>query len=86
MMRRLSFVVAIGIVVVFGVVLAGNQAVARTNPPANHSVHWDSAGTEQLVHVACPDCHSDATKWPWDSHIVPVSLMVGCNMSRSASR
>ena len=54
---------------------------AHTNPPVVH----DLCGTDarppsdhlaNLLHVACYDCHSYETRWPWYSHIMPVSWQV----------
>ena len=37
---------------------------------------WDSPQTRALAKRACFDCHSNATVWPWYSHIAPVSWLV----------
>ncbi|MGC2193981.1 MAG: heme-binding domain-containing protein [Terriglobales bacterium] len=29
-----------------------------------------------IISRACGDCHTDATRWPWYSHVPPVSLLV----------
>ena len=31
---------------------------------------------ERVASVACMDCHSNRTTWPWYSNIAPVSLLV----------
>jgi hypothetical protein len=41
--------------------------IATLNPPP------EVAG---MLRAACYDCHSDATRWPWYSHIAPVSWQV----------
>jgi hypothetical protein len=41
--------------------------IATLNPPS------EVAG---MLRTACYDCHSDATRWPWYSHIAPVSWQV----------
>ena len=53
----------------------------RTNPPVapGHDLMATNAPPPQiaaLLHAACYDCHSDETKWPWYSHIAPVSWLV----------
>jgi hypothetical protein len=52
---------------------------ARTNPPVKSdliaTLHPPDAVAATLV-TACYDCHSDETKWPWYSHIAPVSFLV----------
>lgn len=49
---------------------------AHTNPQATARIPWDSPRTEALVRGACFDCHSHETRWPWYSHIAPVSWLV----------
>lgn len=59
-------------------VFAGIQFVpcARTNPPVEVAVDWDSPRTRELFYRACGDCHSHETLWPWYSRIAPVSWLV----------
>jgi hypothetical protein len=44
--------------------IAGQDLTATNSPPAE---------IVKLIHNACYDCHSDETKWPWYSHVAPVS-------------
>lgn len=37
---------------------------------------WDSKDTRELFVRACADCHSNETKWPWYSHVAPLSWLV----------
>jgi len=49
--------------------------VRRTNPP----VHTDVAAPADVAPIlrrACYDCHSNETRWPWYSHVAPVSWFV----------
>jgi len=51
---------------------------ARTNPPVTPghdllATNPPPAEIVALLHGACYDCHSDETKWPWYSHVAPVS-------------
>ncbi len=48
----------------------------RTNPPVVAEPHWDSPQTRALFMRACADCHSNLTRWPWYSHVAPVSWLV----------
>jgi heme-binding protein len=41
------------------------ETVLATNAPPGEIV--------TLLRNACYDCHSDETKWPWYSHVAPVS-------------
>jgi hypothetical protein len=66
-----------------GIVLAGAQLVRpeRTNLitdparalSARHSV---PASVAEILDRACRDCHSNDTRWPWYSHVAPVSWYV----------
>jgi hypothetical protein len=47
----------------------------RTNPPSSAAL----VGPRPVVATlrrACYDCHSNATRWPWYSHIAPLSWVV----------
>ncbi len=80
--RRQTILIVVGVLVVLFVVFQiipwGNlvPAFARTNPPVERQIQWDSAQTEQLMRTACFDCHSNETVWPWYSQIAPVSWLV----------
>ena len=37
------------------------------NPPTTQEIVWDSPRTEALARLACYDCHSNETHWPWTS-------------------
>jgi len=50
--------------------------VARTNPPVELEVAWDSPRTRDLFYRACADCHSHETRWPDYSKVAPVSWLV----------
>ncbi|MFN8565245.1 MAG: cytochrome C, partial [Anaerolineae bacterium] len=63
--RRQTILIVVGVLVVLFVVFQfipwGNlvPAFARTNPPVERQIQWDSAQTEQLMRTACDDCHSN---------------------------
>ncbi len=67
----------IGLVVIAFVVLqilpVGGQL---TNPPVTTQIAWDSPETERLVRLACYDCHSNETAWPWYAGIAPIRWLV----------
>jgi mono/diheme cytochrome c family protein len=48
----------------------------HSNPPITASIAWDSPTTENLVRGACFNCHSHETRWPWYSHVAPISWLV----------
>ena len=64
-------------VVVFGVAA---QAVPygrdHTNPAVVAEPSWSDPGVRALAVRACYDCHSNESRWPWYSHVAPVSWLV----------
>jgi hypothetical protein len=48
----------------------------KPNPPVIRTIEWDSSETHDLARMACFDCHSNETVYPWYSHIAPVSWLV----------
>ena len=48
----------------------------HTNPPVVSEPNWDSPATRELAKIACFDCHSNETVWPWYSNVAPVSWLV----------
>lgn len=57
---------------------------SRTNPPVVHDfVATNSPPPEiaALLHAACYDCHSYETRWPWYSHVAPVSWLVASDVN-----
>lgn len=52
----------------------------RTNPPVEPSLAVQShleipARIDSLLHVACYDCHSNETSWPWYASVAPSSWL-----------
>jgi hypothetical protein len=74
------------ILAIIGVVLLGFIAAQfvhlfvdnfqRSNPPVVTQVAWDSPETEEIVRMACYDCHSNESEWPWYAYIAPASWLV----------
>jgi Haem-binding domain len=53
----------------------------KTNPAADQSMSIDvqsgiTSPVATLIRTSCFDCHSNETRWPWYSHIAPVSWLV----------
>lgn len=48
----------------------------RHDPTPVAEPAWNSPQTRALAVRACYDCHSDQTRWPWYSHVAPVSWVV----------
>lgn len=67
------FAVAVVVsLVLMQVVPYGRQ---HANPPVTAEPTWPP-GAHALAVRACFDCHSNETKWPWYSHVAPVSWLV----------
>jgi Haem-binding domain len=52
---------------------------ARTNPPVVSDLMASNPPPPQvagMLHAACYDCHSSETRWPWYSHIAPMSWLI----------
>ena len=65
--------VALGLGVVF--LALQFVPVDRVNPPIERNV--DAPGeVERILRRACYDCHSHETRWPWYSHVAPLSWWI----------
>jgi len=52
---------------------------AHTNPPVKSDFLMAVKAPENIAamyHAACYDCHSDETRWPWYSHVAPMSWQI----------
>ena len=88
MKKKLKWILA-ALVVVFALLQFANPP--RTNPPVapGHDLMATNAPPPEiaaLLHAACYDCHSQETKWPWYSHIAPVSWLVANDVTRGRER
>ena len=57
---------------------------ARTNPPVVNDLMATNPPPPEIaamLHAACYDCHSYETKWPWYSHIAPVSWLIASDVN-----
>jgi hypothetical protein len=68
---------------VFVVIFAAAQLVRpeRTNPAtdASHTIQAHVGTANGLVAIldrSCRDCHSNATVWPWYTHVAPTSWLM----------
>jgi hypothetical protein len=56
---------------------------ARTNPPVVSDLMASNSPPPQvaaILHAACYDCHSSETRWPWYSHIAPMSWLIASDV------
>jgi len=74
--RFLLYVVVGGGALLFALVQAVPYGRSHNNPPVRAEPAWDSSRTRALAADACFDCHSNLTKWPWDSNIAPFSWLI----------
>ncbi len=72
-LSRVAGLMALGTVAA----LTGIQFVSaqRTNPPSRDPLVAPPQ-IERILRRACYDCHSNETRWPWYSHIAPISWLV----------
>lgn len=72
------------------IVLLGAQLApygrAHTNPPGRTEPKWSSPEVRALAQRACFDCHSNETRWPWYSHVAPVSWLVQRDVDKGRSK
>ena len=56
----------------------------RTNPPVKNdfiAAENPPPQTAAMLHAACYDCHSSETRWPWYSHITPMSRLIATDVN-----
>jgi hypothetical protein len=58
---------------------------ARTNPPVVSDLMATNPPPPPeiaaMLHAACYDCHSYETRWPWYSHITPMSRLIASDVN-----
>ena len=78
-MRKIS---TAALVAIFGAMLCAQFIpIQRTNP----SIKGDVVAPPEvktLLGRACYDCHSNETRWPWYTHVAPVSWWVERDVER----
>lgn len=81
-MQRRSWLWRVLLIVAAVLVLA--QAVPyghdHVNPPVRRDAPWPTVEARELAVRACYGCHSNATIWPWYSHVAPVSWLVAADV------
>lgn len=76
-MRRINWPLVlrwlgIGFVVVVLAIQVVPSGRDHTKPAVASELAWDSPRTRELARVACFDCHSNQTSWPWYSNVAPL--------------
>jgi Haem-binding domain len=67
--------IALTLALATAVVIAQLIPVRRTNPPSTGALTAPDP-IKRILSRACYDCHSNQTRWPWYSRIVPTSWLV----------
>jgi hypothetical protein len=76
MKRKLKWI-STGFIAVFALLQFTNPP--RSNPPVVHDLMATNSTPPEiaaLLHAACYDCHSHETRWPWYSHVAPMSWLI----------
>ncbi|MCE9584809.1 MAG: heme-binding domain-containing protein [Planctomycetes bacterium] len=71
--RRWARRVLFGLAAVFVLIQFVPYGHSHANPPVVKEPNWDSPATRAFAVRACFDCHSNESRWPWYSHVAPVS-------------
>jgi len=71
-LRRLAYLV-LALLLAIQLVPYGRD---HLNPPVTGEPKWPSDAVRALAKRACFDCHSNEARWPWYSHVAPVSWLV----------
>lgn len=50
--------------------------IDRTNPSIKHNMIIEDDNVAELLKIACFDCHSNETNWPWYSYVAPISWLI----------
>jgi hypothetical protein len=74
--RKVLLAISIAIVGAFAVIQLVPYGRDHTNPPVVAEPAWDRPSTRALAVRACFDCHSNETRWPWYSHVAPISWLL----------
>ena len=75
-----GFLRGFGIFAIVFLILAQFVRINRTNPPVETDVP-SPADVKSALRAACYDCHSNETKWPWYSHVAPMSWLLAYDVS-----
>lgn len=70
-----TWIARVGIILLVALIVIQFVPIERTNPPVESDVPM-SPELKAVLRHACYDCHSNETRWPWYSRIVPVSWLI----------
>jgi hypothetical protein len=77
MKKAVKWIFGLGAVTLVGLQFFNPALTNPVVPPGGDlmSANPPPAEVAALLHNACYDCHSYETKWPWYSHVAPVSWL-----------
>jgi hypothetical protein len=75
-LRKAATIVVLSGLGLLAVVQLAPYGRDHQNPAVVREPAWDRPATRALAQRACFDCHSNETRWPWYSHLAPVSWLV----------
>lgn len=77
--------IAVGVALLFLAIQLVPYGRDHENPAVTQEPAWDSPATRQLAVVACFDCHSNLTRWPWYTNVAPFSWLVQSDVDEGRS-
>jgi hypothetical protein len=83
MRRKLRWFFLAFVVLATGFALLQLTNPTRTNPAVVSDLMASNPPPPQIaamLHAACYDCHSSETRWPWYSHIAPMSWLIASDV------
>jgi len=72
--KKLKWAVCFVVLIIIGI-LSIAFPVDHTNPTVTGEIEAPEE-VMAILRLACYDCHSNETKWPWYSYVAPVSWLV----------
>jgi hypothetical protein len=59
--------------------------IGRTNPPVISDIQAPTE-VKKVLRLACYNCHSNETQWPWYSRVAPVSWLLIHDVSEARAK
>jgi hypothetical protein len=79
-MRKRRLAILAGISILIGSMIAPNQ---RSGPNYASRAFDVDPHVNLLLQRACADCHSATTRWPWYSHLRPISWLLSHDVQKA---
>ncbi len=70
---RLAAKIGVGVLAVLALIQVVRPS--RSNPPVTADLQA-APEVKEVLRRACYNCHSNETRWPWYSHVAPVSWLL----------